>query len=205
VDSFGVQFEDNSDDDMTKDLGWTENGDWAEYMINVPAEGKYYLHARVATPTDGGSLVVSNTDGDDLGTVNVTTTGGWQNWVTVTDTVPVTLKAGLQRIRINFVGVDGVGIFNVNWLKYDSDISSIKPRQAKSGLRLVQQGGAIEIRSAEGYSNAALRDPSGRVLARTSLGADGNGTLRWSGKGLVLVELQGTKGRRIQSLVKTER
>jgi O-glycosyl hydrolase len=63
-------------------VGWTVNGEWLEYTVNVTA-GTYSILATVASPNTGGQIVVK-LDGTTLATVTVPNTGDFNNFQTVT-------------------------------------------------------------------------------------------------------------------------
>ncbi|PTT78757.1 endoglucanase, partial [Pelomonas sp. HMWF004] len=107
----GVQVETTTDTDGGSNVGYIDNGDWMTYDVNVPAAGSYTLRYRVASAAGGGTIQMERAGGGTVyGTVNVPSTGGWQNWTTVSHTV--NLPAGQQTLAI----VAKTGGFNVNWL-----------------------------------------------------------------------------------------
>ncbi len=116
----GVDIESTSDAGGGYNIGWTENGEWLEYSVQV-TEGLYDLHARVAaSPSDPGDLRVLISDGPDgeafreLGVFSVESTGGWQNFTTVT--LPqVSLAGGEKILRLEVIG----GNFNINYLEFE--------------------------------------------------------------------------------------
>jgi Beta-1,3-glucanase/Carbohydrate binding module (family 6) len=105
--SDGVDLEDTSDTSPTSaagsayDLGWTAAGQWFNYTVDVASAGTYALSLRLAAPsavTDG--LHIDNSSGTDLtGDVTVPSTGGYQDWTTVT--ASVTLPAGVQTLTVD--------------------------------------------------------------------------------------------------------
>jgi parallel beta-helix repeat protein len=99
--SDGVDLETATSPATGNDLGWTASGQWFKYTVNVATAGTYTVTFEVASPsgvTDGFHL--SNSSGTNLtGSVNVTETGGWQDWTTATATVA--LPAGLQVLTLN--------------------------------------------------------------------------------------------------------
>ena len=99
--SDGVDLETASSPATGNDLGWTAAGQWFKYTVNVATAGTYTVTFEVASPsgvTDG--FHIANSAGTNLsGSVNVTETGGWQNWTTVTATV--TLPVGQQVLTLN--------------------------------------------------------------------------------------------------------
>ncbi|WP_221075100.1 carbohydrate-binding protein [Agarivorans aestuarii] len=109
----GVQTEPTADADGGNNVGYIENGDWVEYAINVPAGGEYTFTVRVASDTNGGRIAVLANDAEKA-TVKVKGTGGWQNWVSLENSL--SLDAGEQTLRFNFKGSSGY-LFNINWFE----------------------------------------------------------------------------------------
>jgi endoglucanase len=106
----GVQAESTTDAGGGQDIGWIDAGDWMSFSINAPSSGTYTVSYRIASLSGGGSIRLEKQGGSvSYGTIAVPSTGGWQNWQTITQTV--TLPAGQQYIAIAAVS----GGFNINW------------------------------------------------------------------------------------------
>lgn len=111
----GVQTEGTSDAGGGLNVGWIDNGDWMAYSINIPSTGTYTVEYRVASQGGGGSLTLESFGGSQsYGSINITNTGGWQNWNTISHTV--SLNAGQQDIGISATR----GGWNINWIKITS-------------------------------------------------------------------------------------
>ena len=118
--SDGADLETTSDTQDTSgagagyDIGWTGDGQWYNYTVDVATAGTYNLSLRLASPnaiTDG--LRIENSSGTDLsGPINVPSTGGFQDWTTVNTTV--TLPAGEQTLRI----AQDNGGWNIHFLSF---------------------------------------------------------------------------------------
>jgi uncharacterized repeat protein (TIGR01451 family) len=83
------------------DVGWTDEGEWLNYTVNVGSAGNYTVQLRVAS-LDGATMHVGF-NGPSAGqwkSVSIPPTGDWQNWTTVS--VPVTLGAGVQQMTVFF-------------------------------------------------------------------------------------------------------
>lgn len=110
-----VDVQDTSDVDGQCNVGWIRAGEWLEYSLDLPA-GQYDLQLRVASEAGGGQVKVA-VDGAALGTIDVASTGGWQNWRTLTlRNVAFVNNAQTVRFTIN------AGGFNFNWLEWVSVI-----------------------------------------------------------------------------------
>lgn len=97
----GMQLEASSEGGQN--LGWIEAGDWAVWNLNLPQGGTYTVEYRVASLNGGGSLQLEMAGGAPVyGALGVPSTGGWQNWTTVSHRV--TLPAGQQQIAVKANG-----------------------------------------------------------------------------------------------------
>jgi hypothetical protein len=82
------------------DVGWVSPGEWLQYSIDVASAGSYSATIRVAAPSGGGVFHLEVGGVDVTGRLTVPTTGGWQEWTTIT--AAVTLGAGPQALRVIF-------------------------------------------------------------------------------------------------------
>ena len=106
----GVQTEPTSDVGGGVNLSYIENGDYSEYLINLPSAGSYLLKLRVATTAANTSIdIFSNMVLKATATLPLT--GGWQKWQTVT--MPITLNAGSQQLRLLYKSSG----LNINWFE----------------------------------------------------------------------------------------
>lgn len=106
----GIQTENTSDAGGGQNIGWTDPGDWMEYLINVPAAGSFDIDFRHAGTGDYTGFDIYNESGTKIGELNVNGTGGWQNWQTTT-VHGVPLAQGVQKIKL----VLKAGGLNFNW------------------------------------------------------------------------------------------
>ena len=103
------------------DIGWIAAGEWMNYTVTVASAGNYTAQLRVASPSGGGSLHLGfNGPSNVWESVAIPSTGGWQNWTTVS--VPVSLGAGQQQITLVF---DSPG-FNISAIAV-AGASSVTP------------------------------------------------------------------------------
>lgn len=90
-------------------IGYTANGEWLEYTINVTEAGKYDYEATVSSGLNGSGFRVSLVKGEqliDLFKVNVPQTGNnnWDTYKVVKGSLNTELEAGEQTIRITIDG-----------------------------------------------------------------------------------------------------
>lgn len=117
----GIQTQSTSDVGGGQNVGWLDNGDWMEYIVNFPTSGTYTTEYRLASQSNGASFDVS-IDGSVAEGISSGATGGWQNWETVTGSVTVT-SAGSKTVRITATG----GGWNINWFSFTGGGSSNVP------------------------------------------------------------------------------
>lgn len=105
--------ENTSDTGGGLNVGWIDAGESLSYNVAVPSSGSYTIDFRVASLSAGVSFDIfeGNTK---IGDISAPSTGGWQNWTTVSETV--NLSSGDQTIRIQATG----GGWNINWLEFKS-------------------------------------------------------------------------------------
>ncbi len=96
-------------------IGWIDNGDWAEYEIEVATPGRHKMDFRVASQHARGGTIRLVLEGKRIADVDVPNTGSWQNWKTVTVNAEFP-KAGRQTLRLAFAGGEGC-LLNVSWFK----------------------------------------------------------------------------------------
>ncbi|ASZ12668.1 carbohydrate-binding protein [Chitinophaga pendula] len=118
----GVQKEGTSDTGGGENIGWIDNGDWMDYLVNVRTAGTYTVQFRVSSAPGGGQLQLRSGD-NVLTTQNIAGTGGWQSWTTLTATV--NLPAGDQTLRI----YAAAGNWNFNWMEFTSPSGDHPPQQ----------------------------------------------------------------------------
>lgn len=117
------------------DVGWIDPGEWLEYTVNVPDPSAIYsIKVRVASTA--ASQMRVRLDGTVLGTVQITNTGGWQNWQTVTlPNIPIAGGSGARALRLEML----TSGFNINWIEFDrvqicstNDLALNQPASASS-------------------------------------------------------------------------
>ncbi len=123
--SIGVRTEPTSDAGGGLDVGWIYPGNWMSYNVTVTTPGTFTATFRVATPNSGAAFQLRDANGNVLANMNLASTGGFQNWQTVSATV--TLPAGNQTLKIVSTGTD---LWNINWFEFD--LPQAQPASGKS-------------------------------------------------------------------------
>jgi len=145
----GVDIEATIDDGGGYNIGWLQAGEWLEYTTNVTA-GTYNIKARVASEaTDPSSFQIKLGD-KLLGIIDVTGTGGWQNWETLNlENVELSGEEE-QQLRIEIIDD---GQFNLNWLEFES------VEKSSDGDNSFNGDNSSEI------NNVSNADSSGKIAA----------------------------------------
>lgn len=91
-------------------VGWTADGEWMQYTINVTKTADYDIAVRNASDSDGSQLYFT-LDGTNIGSLTLAPTEGWQNWRT--DSIKkVRFSEGEHTLVLHVVD----GSFNVNYI-----------------------------------------------------------------------------------------
>jgi beta-glucanase (GH16 family) len=95
-------------------VAWIDAGDWLAYgAVTFPTSGSYRVEYRVASLNGGGTLSLDlNAGSVPLGQLAVPSSGGWQNWVTISHVV--TINAGTYNPGLFAVQ----GGWNINWIRF---------------------------------------------------------------------------------------
>lgn len=99
----GGDFDDDNGGGVTLNPGagisHVNGGDWAEYTLNVPKDGKYKIAYYVATTVDGASIG-AEIDGTPVSSEEVNSTGGWAAYEMVFSANTIDLTAGTHTLKI---------------------------------------------------------------------------------------------------------
>ena len=131
---FGLGTEDTTDEGGGSNIGYTDTGDYADYKIFTNSSSKYTVDFRVASESNGGkislSLVEENSSREYvvLSEVDFPSTGGWQEWTTITANLENNMPKGIFNLRLKVLD----GGFNMNWMNFrdiDSDLDGVYDSQ----------------------------------------------------------------------------
>ncbi|HYG38521.1 MAG TPA: carbohydrate-binding protein [Cytophagales bacterium] len=167
----GVQTESCTEGGLN--VGWIDAGDWMVWDVNLPPTGTYTVEYRVASQNGGGNIQLEKAGGSPVyGSIAVPSTGGWQNWTTISHNV--TLNAGPQQIAINVP----TGGYNINWIRIKQSANARLglPEKitatGKTGISIYPNPALDEliITGIEGNAEAGIYDLSGKpILNRTKI------------------------------------
>ncbi len=194
----GVEVEECSEGG--ENIGYIHDGDWAEYLANVTKPGDYRFNFRVASSSSGGEITVYS-DGDNLGSVTVESTGDWQSWTTVETDISFS-DSGVKTIRLEFTGNDE-GLFNLNWFESEKTTGvEADPENTSDlwfGMSASKQFRGVQRMeyslSGAGGADISIYSFEGRVVKRFSIGPDRPGShsleidMRGMPSGLYLIRM----------------
>ncbi len=172
----GLQLETTTDVGGGQDVGYTNTGDYLDYIIRVKKTAKYTLEARIACYSNAGIIQVQqlNESGTVLNscTLNVPVTGGWQTWRTITS--EITLNEGVGKLKVKILQPE----FNMNWFRFTEKSEGI------AGLK--EQG--ITVFPNPASDELTIEIPAASRLEKTLLFRTMNGII------VRKLELSGSEG-----------
>lgn len=197
----GMAAESTTDSGGGEDMGYSNAGDYLEYLINVQDSGIYQLEVRVACLNDAGQLHLQQLDVDaqvlhELA-MDIPVTGGWQTWTTVT--ASMRLEAGPSTLKVVIVDPE----FNLNWFNWvvpekdegdevlairSPDLLRIFPNPV-SGIVMID----LVNQEMNGPLEALLRDLSGKPVQKDTVILQNGKTqldVRSLPSGMYILELQ---------------
>jgi len=113
---FGLQTENTSDSGGGQNIGYTDAGDFAEYLVYISETGNYNLNVRTSAAYDTGKIefqLLNNNSIESISTIDLPVTGGWQSWQTTT--AETTLNAGVYSLKMKVLESG----FNLNWFEFE--------------------------------------------------------------------------------------
>jgi len=161
--------EETSDSLGEKNLGYTTDGAWAEYSVNVLKPGKYTARCRVAVDEGFGGTITMKIDDSEVCSWDIGSTGGWSNWVMVESPDTFELISGETKLRIEWSGTAS-SLVNLNWMDFTYypetiAIQSAKPvRLSSLPTKATITNGMLTLQCPEELSRIELLSLDGRVL-----------------------------------------
>lgn len=113
-----VDIEKRSDASNGHGIGWTREGEWVVYTVNVKETGTYRIEIPVASKKKGGDFHIEMNGKDVTGPISVPDTGSWQKLELITHR-NVKLKKGryLMKVSMDKKGDSG-SIADIDYYKF---------------------------------------------------------------------------------------
>lgn len=188
--------EQTSDAGGGQNLGYTTDGAWAEYSVNVRRAGDYTAKLRVAAEANYGGKITLKFNNEVKATWNVNGTGGWQTWASTDTCEKFNLPAGEIKCRIEWSGTAS-SLINLNWIEFRQVVEPIavlnRNIMNQNLIRNINiQKGSISFTASAELTGITLLSISGKVLCSMFV-RPGHIQLP-IGTGLYLLRLQNRKG-----------
>ena len=152
-------------------IGWSDNGEWLNYTVNVPAAGRYRAVLRVSSGESGGTGRLRLPDGQTTGLIAAPGTGAWSSYVEVTS-APFTLDAGTQVVRFEYVQAG----FDLDWIRLEE--GTLRPLSAASLAASGEVGvGFPRALDPASATRAAHYEIPGATVTAAALAPDASGVL----------------------------
>ncbi len=115
----GVDLEGSDQDpNIPFTVGWTAAGEWLGYTIENVSPGIYDVKFSISAPESGG-IFFARLDGQNLGVIDVSSTGGWYNWEDIV-TEGVEISGGQKFLKIQIVAAG----FNIKSITFESTMGT---------------------------------------------------------------------------------
>ena len=164
----GLQTETTSDAGLGKNLGYTDTGDYAEYLIYISDSGNYNLDVRTAAQSDSGKIefeLINNGITESISEINLPITGGWQTWQTTAN--QAVLKTGIYTLKMKVLKAG----FNMNWFEFKFVSSLGVEKLTKNTATIfpnpVSENYEIRLNNHQTIKNLKIIDVNGRLVNTT--------------------------------------
>ncbi len=125
----GLVLETTSDQGGGQNIGYTNTGDYLDYLINVSKTATYDVEIRVASAGSAGRLEFQQLDLSsnvlNTATVNTPVTGGWQTWTTIKTSI--NLQEGQGKLRVKVLQPE----FNLNWYNFTEKLTGFSKEESQ--------------------------------------------------------------------------
>ncbi len=119
-------------------IGFINNGDRTEYMLNVVIPGTYTMTINAGAPGDAGGVITAFIDAVPLETFTITSTGGFDQIQVFSK--EITLTAGAQNLRLEFSGTGNGGgfLFDIDSIVFENTTNLSVNDFTTEKLKLIQ-------------------------------------------------------------------
>lgn len=163
----GLQTENTSDIGAGQNIGYTDIGDYAEYLIYISKSGNYNLNVRTASQSESGKIefeLANNNETQSIPTIDLPVTGGWQSWKTTTS--QTVLNVGIYTLKMKILN----GGFNMNWLEFEF-VSGLNIAEATSDHATIFPNPilndfSIELNNDQTIKKIKIFDTNGRLVRK---------------------------------------
>ncbi|MDA3892438.1 MAG: carbohydrate-binding protein [Salinivirgaceae bacterium] len=169
ADQFGLQLEATTDVGGGQNFGYTTVGDYAEYNVEVETAGTYEVSFRVASLNGAAGLNIE-INSNVISILDIASTGGWQNWVTLTDQVD--LPAGSSVLKLNVIAAG----FNCNWMEFNTTAEKVL-----SSIEVSPDGQIVNVNESIGFEAVGFDQFGDPIAMNETWSVTGSATINANG------------------------
>ena len=167
INQVGLQTENTTDTGAGQNIGYTDAGDYAEYLIYISDSGNYNLNTRTAAQSNAGKIefeLINNQGTQSLSIIDLPITGGWQSWQTAS--TQTFLNTGIYTLKMKVLKSG----FNLNWFDFEF-VSSLSVADLKNNTisiypNPVSDQFQINLNNQQKILNLKILDVNGRIVKR---------------------------------------
>ena len=200
----GLETENTTDTGAGQNIGYTDAGDYAEYLIYISESGNYNLNTRTAAQSNAGKIefeLINNQGTQSLSIIDLPITGGWQSWQTAS--TQTFLNTGIYTLKMKVLKSG----FNLNWFDFEF-VSSLSVADLKNNTisiypNPVSDQFQINLNNQQKILNLKILDVNGRIVKRIKPNLSRN-TYQLSNlkAGIYFLLLETDKGRLEKKIIK---
>jgi endoglucanase len=163
----GVDIQPSGDSDTRSNgynIGWTADGEWLQYTLNVDSTAAYSLALRYAVPANTSAVSYWINGGNITNTVSLPSSGDYQVWTNQV-VENVVLYKGRQKLKLKFEkGGANVGFLNLTLSRKIQDVSFKATAAQTSGevtfsIMLNKKADTSTLTDATGFTCTINGDP----------------------------------------------
>jgi endoglucanase len=200
----GLETENTTDTGAGQNIGYTDAGDYAEYLIYISESGYYNLNLRTAAESSAGKIefeLSHNEVTQSISTIDLPVTGGWQSWQTTA--TQTTLNEGIYTLKMKVLQSG----FNINWFEFEFTSSLSTEDVIKNGVKIFPNPFTdnfnIKLNNQQIIKDLKIMDLNGRLIKNIHP-TESNGVYNLSSlkSGVYLLSIETDKGSFQKKLIK---
>lgn len=200
----GLETENTTDTGAGQNIGYTDAGDYAEYLIYISESGYYNLNLRTAAESSAGKIefeLLHNGVVQSISTIDLPVTNGWQSWQTTT--IQTTLNEGIYTLKMKVLQSG----FNMNWFEFEFTGSLSTEDVIKTSVKIFPNPFTdnfnIKLNNQQIIKDLKIMDLNGRLIKNIQP-TESNGVYNLSSlkSGVYLLSIETDKGSFQKKLIK---
>lgn len=181
-------------------INYNQSGDWGDYEVEFPQDGKYFVTYYIGSPNSSGIGVNLYVDGNLAMTTSFSGTGNWDTFKPFTSASGVDITEGLHTIRIESTGTSD---WQWNCDRFEFFLSGISAIEENKELVMTlypNPAKDVVFISGSKFSEVKVYSLMGAVMMSSEI-VGNSFDISALESGIYIVELDGESGRASQKLV----